>query len=135
MSRIIESLKNLYVKLGGTASTVADVTQTPDMINAIADVYQDKGDTLPTVTTDDNAKLLTVVAGKWDKAVAPTELPAVTGDDNGKVLKVAEGAWGKGDIPTELPAVTADDNGKVLKVVDGAWAAVLETPAEQTPNS
>jgi hypothetical protein len=107
MYKIIQALKNLYVALGGTASDVADINQTPDMINAIANVYEDKGDTLPTVTTDDNAKLLTVVEGKWNKATAPVE----------------------------LPAVTADDNGKVLKVVDGAWTAVAETPAETTPTT
>ena len=100
MSKIIEALKALYVKLGGTASTVADITQTPDMINAIAQVYEDKGDTLPAVTPDDNSKLLTVVGGKWDKANAPTELPAVSGTDNGKLLGVAEGAWAIVDAPT-----------------------------------
>lgn len=73
MSKIIEALKALYVKLGGTASTVADVTQTPDMINAIAGLdIGGGGSSLPAVTSDDNGSVLTVVEGEWDKAEAPS---------------------------------------------------------------
>ena len=93
MKTIIEALQDLYVAMGGQAADVADLTVTPDMIDAIADVYEDKGDTLPTVTDADNAKLLTVVNGAWDKADAAKELPAVTSTNNGSVLKVVNGAW------------------------------------------
>ena len=104
MSKIIEALKALYVKLGGTASTVADVTQTPDMINAIAGLDIGGGGTIAdnSVTTskiaDGNvteAKLESDLAAK----VNATELPSVTSEDNGSVLLVDNGAWGKGSVP------------------------------------
>lgn len=102
MDNTITALKHLYVALGGDADDVADIVIIPDMINAIAALIT-SGATkeLPTVTAEDNGKLLTVSDGKWTKAVAPTELPAVTTDDNGKVLKVANGAWGVGTDATE----------------------------------
>ena len=111
MKTIIEALQSLYVAMGGQAADVADLTVTPDMIDAIADVYEDKGDTLPTVTDADNAKLLTVVNGAWDKADAPKELPAVTNTDNGKVLKVVNSAWTKTveQTPVIYPEYTYDE--------------------------
>lgn len=94
----IEALKKLYVTMGGTAADVENLNITPEMISAIADIYQGGGGSnLPTVTADDNGKLLTVVEGDWDKANAPKELPTVTGSDNGKVLTVVEGAWDKAE--------------------------------------
>jgi len=56
-----------------------------------------------------------------------TPLPSVTADDNGKVMKVVNGKWSKGEDEkgeasgTTLPAVTEADNGKVLKVSGGVW--------------
>jgi hypothetical protein len=41
-------------------------------------------------------------------------LPTVTSQDNGKVLKVVDGAWDLGDAPSGLPAVTHSDRGKIL---------------------
>ncbi len=75
MGNTVESLKGLYVALGGTASDVADITLIPDMINAIA--------------TQVTAAL-----------AAKAELPAVTASDNGKVLKVAAGKWAVGTDET-----------------------------------
>lgn len=106
MDNTITALQALYVALGGTAADVADITIIPDMINAIATqaatvVEAANAKELPSVSSTDNGKLLTVVSGKWAKAAAPTELPTVTADDNGKVLKVADGAWGVGADATE----------------------------------
>lgn len=106
MDNTITALKNLYVALGGTAADVANINIIPAMINAIATqaaavVTAANAKELPSVSSTDNGKLLTVVSGKWAKAAAPAELPAVTADDNGKVLKVANGAWGVGADATE----------------------------------
>lgn len=106
----IEALQTLYVALGGTLSDtyesiangapVSSYNVIPDMIAAIAQKVP-TGKSLPTVSSTDNGKLLTVVEGEWAKADAPTELPSVSADDNGKVLKVANGAWGVGTDITE----------------------------------
>lgn len=106
----IEALQTLYLALGSSLSDtyatiangapVSNYNVIPDMIAAIAQKVP-TGKSLPTVSSTDNGKLLTVVEGEWAKADAPTELPAVTSDDNGKVLKVADGAWGVGTDLTE----------------------------------
>ena len=38
MDTTVDALKKLYVALGGSADTVADVVTIPDMINAIAEL-------------------------------------------------------------------------------------------------
>ena len=72
MENITEALKNLYTAFGGNADDVETATNIADVINAIA-TYIGKGGAaeLPTVTTVDNGKVLTVVAGKWEKANLP----------------------------------------------------------------
>ena len=91
---LVDALKEVYKALGGSADDVANMSQNADVIAAIATVCAGAGSTLPTVTTDDNGDILTVVSGKWAKADAPTELPVVSGTDAGKVLTVdAEGKW------------------------------------------
>lgn len=87
---------------------------------------------LPSVTVEDNGKVLSVVDGAWDKAEPVEELPAVTAENNGEVLTVVEGVWGKAAPVEELPAVTSDDNGKVLSVVDGEWNK--STPSKELPS-
>lgn len=74
MDNTITALQALYVALGGTASTVANITIIPDMINAIATLISSGGTAeLPAVTATDNGKVLTVVSGKWEAAALPTE--------------------------------------------------------------
>lgn len=75
MDNIIKALQNLYVALGGDADDVADISLTPDMINAIATVSATAlGAVLPAVTAEDNGKVLKVVNGKW--AVGTDEIQA-----------------------------------------------------------
>ena len=115
----IEALKKLYVAMGGTAADVENLNITPEMIAAIADIYQGGGgSSLPAVTADDNGKVLAVVEGDWDKADAPKELPTVTTAHNGRVLKVANGAWRIGY-----------DNDKVIIV---HYGFVSEDPEDPT---
>lgn len=97
----VTELKALYVKLGGNAADVALIQTDAEMIEKIKEV------------------------------AIPAELPSVTSEDNGDVLTVVEGAWAKAEPATptsELPTVTSDDNGDVLTVVEGAWAKA--TPSE-----
>ncbi len=71
MNTTVEALKGLYAALGGTAADVADITLIPDMINAIAEHIGTGGAReLPSVTADDNGKVLTVADGAW-AAVTP----------------------------------------------------------------
>ena len=96
MDNNVTALKALYVALGGSLTTVADVSTIADMINAIATVVPSgSGSSLPEVTGANNGQVLTVVEGEWAAAAVPTELPAVTSEDNGDVLKVVEGVWAK----------------------------------------
>ena len=126
----ITALQGLYVALGGDIADVANITTTPDMLEAIATVAHAAATELPVVTSADAGDILTVdETGTWSKGAAPAALPTVSGTDNGDVLTVVEGAWAKAAAPTELPTVTADDNGDVLTVVAGAWAkAASEAP-------
>lgn len=72
MANITDALKNLYVAFGGDADDVATFSNITDVLNAIATHISEGGVAeLPAVTTADNGKVLTVVAGKWDKANLP----------------------------------------------------------------
>lgn len=72
MNQTVDALKALYAALGGNSADVANITLIPDMVNAIAALVQSGGTTeLPSVTTADNGKVLTVVSGKWAAADLP----------------------------------------------------------------
>ncbi len=72
MDNTIDALRNLYVALGGSADTVANIVIIPDMINAIATLVSSGATAeLPKVSSTDNGKVLTVVSGKWAKAALP----------------------------------------------------------------
>jgi hypothetical protein len=110
---VVEALKKLYAKLGGTAD-VKNISTNAGMIDAISDVAVPAE--LPPVTTSDNGKLLTVTNGEWNKADAPTELPPITTSDNGKLLTVTGGEWDKKSLAlkTQAFSVRTDENGEAL---------------------
>lgn len=68
----VEALKDLYVKMGGNLTDVAEKTQISEMIEACAAIYEAPTAELPKVTSSDNGKVLTVVSGKWAAASLPT---------------------------------------------------------------
>lgn len=73
MDTNVQALKNLYVALGGDLSTVANLTTSSEVINAIAGLSGLTGEYLPAVTAEDNGKVLKVVEGKWALGTDLTE--------------------------------------------------------------
>lgn len=69
----VEVLKVLYVALGGSADTVANMVIIPDVIAAIATLVSEGiPGTLPEVKDTDEGKVLTVDAsGEWVAANLP----------------------------------------------------------------
>ena len=108
-----DALKKLYVAMGGTASDVENLTLTPELIAAIAEIYSGGGSSLPAVTSDDNGKALLVQEGAWDKGTLPSGLPEVSASDNNKSLRVASGEW----------AVDANQFAVHFTNGGGAWSA------------
>ena len=102
MINTVESLRGLYVALGGDLSDVANITTIPEMLSKISLVAQAAATELPVVSGADDGDVLGVVSGKWAKMTPPTELPAVSGTDNGKLLGVSSGAWNKVNAPAEF---------------------------------
>lgn len=75
MADNVTALKTLYVAMGGSAGTVANVSTIADMITAIAALIPSGGYTgkeLPTVSSTNNGQVLTVVSGKWKNADLPS---------------------------------------------------------------
>ena len=73
MNNTIDALKALYVALGGSADTVANISIIPEMISAIATLVSSGATAeLPSVKAADNGKVLTVVSGKWAAANLPS---------------------------------------------------------------
>lgn len=70
----VEALKALYVALGGSADTVANMVIIPDVIAAIATLVSEGiPGTLPEVKAADEGKVLTVnSSGEWAAADLPT---------------------------------------------------------------
>ena len=89
-----------------------------DNIKRLENEIKSGGSILPTVTTSDEGKVLTVnSSGNWDVEDPVTELPSVTTSDEGKVLTVnSSGEWIAEDPVEELPETTSATVGQVLKL-------------------
>lgn len=99
---LIESLRTINRKLGGTVEKNESVKS---LLSEIADNFESGdsgGSGLPSVTAADNDKVLTVVNGDWNKADPAKEFPTVTSDDNGKIMGVVGGMWGKTDRVSDV---------------------------------
>lgn len=104
MKTNVESLKALYVKLGGN----------------LTDYYSDIAGGIPVSEYDLISDCIQAVSKKASSG-GGSDLPAVTTDDNGDVLTVVEGAWAKADAPSGLPEAGADGN--VLTADNGEWVS------------
>lgn len=68
----VEALKALYVAFGGNAATVANMTTSADVINALALIVPTAiAPELPKVTSSNNGQVLTVDGGKWKAKALP----------------------------------------------------------------
>lgn len=68
----VDALKNLFLAFGGSAETVANLTTSAEVINAIAShISAGGGAELPAVSATNNGQVLTVVSGKWAAANLP----------------------------------------------------------------
>lgn len=89
MINTVESLRGLYVALGGNITEVANLTTIPELLTEISTVAQAAATELPAVKSQDNGKVLTVVNSKWQKADAYS-LPTASSSTLGGV-KVGDG--------------------------------------------
>lgn len=88
MKTTIEALQNTYVKLGGTASDVADIVTIPDMIDAIntlVDAGGSGGVMFVTLTRDANS--LYTVNKTYDEMVAAYQAGKLLVLDDGSSLE------------------------------------------------
>ena len=68
----VEALKALYVAFGGNSNTVANMTTSADVINALASIVPTAiAPELPKVTSSNNGQVLTVDGGKWKAKALP----------------------------------------------------------------
>lgn len=72
MDTNVDALKNLFKAFGGSEETVANMTTSAEVINALASHVSGGGAAeLPAVTSSNNGQVLTVVSGKWAAAALP----------------------------------------------------------------
>ena len=75
-------------------SISSEISRLGGNISDSLDAVSEMGGTVPSGATSDN--LATAIRSIPQSGGGGTSLPSVTNDDNGKVLKVSSGAWGKG---------------------------------------
>jgi hypothetical protein len=97
---LVYSDNNGYASATGTIPVGRAINNTYENGNLLTVQLAQFPPSLPTVTTSDNGKILSVVSGVWASATAPSSLPTVTTADNTKVLTVTSGAWAAGAVPT-----------------------------------
>ena len=95
MSTINESLKSLFLGLGGDSSKLADNKDVSDYIDDLESAIAGKAASAAEDIIDDTeaSSSTTYSSSKIESLIPADELPVVSADDNGKVLAVVNGAW------------------------------------------
>ena len=92
---INQALKDLFLGLGGNSSALADNTSASDYIedleSAIKETANDAAGDLIDDTEASETKAYS--SSKVESLIPAPELPEVTTDDNGKILAVVAGEW------------------------------------------
>lgn len=88
---INQALKDLFLGLGGDSSALADNTSVSDYIEDLESAIESKSAALIDDTQASEESVYS--SSKVESLIPEPELPTVTADDNGKVLAVVNGAW------------------------------------------
>lgn len=114
---ILDGLKKLYVKLGGTIDSKHSYDDIGRLMEDVADVVNNSPG-IPEVTSDDDGKVLKVIDGEWNKGT-DDGLPEVTSDDNDKIMKVINGVWGKGEISDNVVIYELIGASNIIELPEG----------------
>lgn len=88
---INQALKDLFLGLGGDSSALADNTSVSDYIEDLESAIESKSAALIDDTQASEESVYS--SSKVESLIPDPELPTVTADDNGKVLAVVNGNW------------------------------------------
>lgn len=97
---INQALKDLFLGLGGDSSALADNSSVSDYVEDLESAIKGAASGAVEEIIDDEAasESKTYSSAKIESLIPTDELPSVTSDDNGKILAVANGAWTLGTL-------------------------------------
>lgn len=95
MSTVNEALKSLILALGGDPESMYDNTTVSDYIKDLETAMQASGSgaKIDDTTASDSTVYSSAKTESLIPVIPDPELPSVTSEDNGKILKVVDGVW------------------------------------------